>query len=369
MYRLVLGMMIGLVLITSCGSQSNSRDATLPAPVATIIPATLTPTVTPLPTATMTMDEAMYPFTIEGLRQHKYQSGKLRVLETLLQTDLFIRYLIEYPSEGLRITGVMQVPVAGDPPFPVIVMNHGFFARGDYTSGDGTDRAAEFLNRRGYLTLSSDYRSWGESDLGPSLYYSGLVIDVINMLNAIPSIAQADPERIGMWGHSMGGGVTIKVLTIDPRLKAAVLYSPVSADFDDLLHRWGLGCFGDVYAGELQLGCNSSDIVPLDLPPDLLQAYYDSSTDPEMLREVSPLYHLELVSTPVQIHYGVEDGRDYSGTPPEWSKKLYDGLKNADKEVRLFGYDKAGHSFIGDNWFAFMERSAQFFDERVKNAQ
>ena len=114
-------------------------------------------------------------------------------------------------------------------------MNHGFFSRYIYASGDGTDRAAEFLNRHGYLTLSSDYRSWGDSDIGHSLFYSGLVIDVINLMNAIPSIPEADPERIGMWGHSMGGGVTFKVLTIDSRVKAAVLYSTVSADDADII--------------------------------------------------------------------------------------------------------------------------------------
>ena len=104
--------------------------------------------------------------------------------------------MIEYPSDGLTITGIMQIPKNGRKPFPVIVMNHGFFSRFAFNSGDGTDRAAEFLNRRGYLTISSDYRSWGGSDIGPSLFYSGLVIDVINLLNSIPSIPEADYEMI-----------------------------------------------------------------------------------------------------------------------------------------------------------------------------
>ncbi len=205
---------------------------------------TPTPTVTPPPTATKTMEQALYPYTIKGLLNHDYESGRIRIRETLLETENFTRYLIEYPSDGLTITGIMQIPTVGEPPYPVIMMNHGFFSRTVYSSGDGTDRAAEFLNRRGYLTLASDYRSWGDSDTGKSLFYSGLAIDVINLMNAIPSIPEADPERIGMWGHSMGGGVTLKVLTLDPRIKAAVLYSPVSADFADIIERWGPGCLG-----------------------------------------------------------------------------------------------------------------------------
>ncbi len=46
---------------------------------------------------------------------------------------------------------------------------------------------------------------------GESLFYSGLAIDVINLMNALESFPEADVERIGMWGHSMGGGVTLKV--------------------------------------------------------------------------------------------------------------------------------------------------------------
>jgi dipeptidyl aminopeptidase/acylaminoacyl peptidase len=289
----------------------------------------------------------------------------MSVHETLLETDVFTRYSIEYPSDGLNITGILQIPKTGKPPFPVIVMNHGFFSRYIYSSGDGTDRAAEFLNRRGYLTVSSDYRSWGNSDTDVSLFYSGLAIDVINLINALPSIPEADANRIGMWGHSMGGGVTLKVLTVDSRIKAAILYSSVSADFSDIIGRWGTGCLGDVLQGEATVGCNSSDILPEDSPQDLIDAYFKVSDDSEMLEAVSPLFHLDLVTAPVQITYGTEDGKVSNGTPPEWSKKMYQGFIDAKKDAQIFGYEGT-HSLLADEWFAFMERSAQFFDKYVR---
>jgi dipeptidyl aminopeptidase/acylaminoacyl peptidase len=360
---------IPVPVLTPTGKPPTATKTTAP---------TLTPTITPRPTATLTYEQAIQPYTIEGLRLRKYQSGTITVSGILEQTKDFTRYLINYPSDGLTIVGIMQIPAQGKPPFPVIVMNHGFFARTVYVSGDGTDRAAEFLNKRGYLTISSDYRSWGQSDYGPSLYYSGLAIDVVNLLNAIPSIPEADASRVGLWGHSMGGGVTMKVLTIvggqpaariKSTVRAAVLYSTVSADQADVLARWGLGCFGDVLAGEAMVGCNSSDIVPLDLPQELLDAYYKSSTDPATLREISPIYHLDVVTAPVQIHYGTRDGEAYSGTPPEWSKKLYQAFLDAGKFAKLFAYEGERHSFIGDAWFAFMEETARFFDEYVKNAK
>ena len=353
-----------LVFLAACSSASTVNQ--FPTLSVAIVPDTPTPSVTPPPTATRTTKQALYPFTIKGLLNHDFKSGRIVIRETLLETENFTRYLIAYPSDGLTITGILQIPVVGDPPYPVIVMNHGFFSRTVYSSGDGTDRAAEFLNRRGYLTVSSDYRSWGDSETGESLFYSGLAIDVINLMNAIPSIPEADPDRIGMWGHSMGGGVTLKVLTLDPRIKAAVLYSSVSADFTDIIERWGPGCLGDVYEGEIAFGCNSSDVLPLDLPGDLIDSYLKSVYDPDMLEAVSPLYHFDLVNAPIQIDYGTEDGLVSSGTPPEWSKKMYEGFIDADKDAQIFAYEGEKHSFIGDPWFVFMARSAQFFDKYVR---
>jgi dipeptidyl aminopeptidase/acylaminoacyl peptidase len=335
------------------------------AAIATVTPSPI-PTPTFTPSATPTTEELIFPFTIEGLRQHEYQSGEIHIRSTLDENEFYRTYLIDYPSDGLTITGVMQIPV-GEGQFPVIVLNHGFFSRSAFYSGDGTDRAAAFLAKRGYITLASDYRSWGESDIGESFFYSGLVIDVINLLNAIPSIPQADAERIGMWGHSMGGSVTMKVLTIDARVKAAVLYSTVSADQVDIINRWGIGCFGDIAQGELIVGCNSSDIIQDDLPLSMQSAYRFAANDAETLKRVSPLYYLDAVNIPIQIHYGTEDGKVFSGTPPEWSVKLTQALRDAGKEAEMLRYDGERHSFIGQPWFDFMERTLRFFDKYVKN--
>jgi uncharacterized protein len=355
------------IVIAACQTVPVSSSPTLPpsqVPVKTVTPSPI-PTITFTPTATPTIEELIFPYTVEGLRQHDFQSGDIHIRSTLDENDKFTMYLIDYPSDGLRITGVMQIP-AGEGPFPVIVMNHGFFSRSAYNSGDGTDRASAFLAGHGYITLASDYRSWGDSDVGNSFFYSGLVIDVINLINAIPSIEQADEDRIGMWGHSMGGGVTMKALTIDSRIKAAVLYSPVSADFVDIIDRWGPGCFGDIAQGELIVGCNSSDVIPEDLPREMQDAYRFAASDADMLRKISPFHYLDDVTVPIQIHYGMEDGEYLSGTPPQWSVKLTQGLRDAGKDVELLQYEGEGHSFIGQPWFDFMGRTLRFFDKHVK---
>lgn len=375
-------LLIGIMLAACQSSPSIALPAT--PPPSQLATKTITPS--PIPTLTFThsptptIEELIFPYTIEGLRQHDYQSGKIHIRSTLDKNDSFTTYLIDYPSDGLTITGVMQIPV-GAGPFPVIVLNHGYFNRSAYHAGDGTDRAAAFLAQHGYITIASDYRSWGGSDVGNSFFYSGLVIDVINLLYAIPSISEADPSRIGMWGHSMGGGVTIKVLAvlggrvapsdseqgIKTTVDAAVLYSPVSADEVDVIQRWGIGCFGDIARGEQIIGCNSSDIIPNTLPLNLRSAYRFAANDATTLKLVSPINYLDAINIPIQIHYGTEDGKVLSGTPPEWSVKLTQALRDDGKHVQLIGYEGEKHSFIGQPWFDLMQRTLRFFDKNVKN--
>ena len=355
------------IVIAACQPIPVSLPSTIPptqVSVESVTPSPI-PTITFTPSPTPTNEELIFPFTIDGLRQHDFKSGSVHIRSIFDENDKFTTYLIDYPSDGLTITGVMQIPI-GEGPFPVILMNHGFFSRSVYNSGDGTDRAAAFLAEHGYITLASDYRSWGDSEVGSSFFYSGLVIDVINLINAIPSIEQADPERIGIWGHSMGGGVTMKVLAVDDRVKAAVLYSPVSADDADIIARWGLGCFGDIAQGELIVGCNSSDVIPDDLPQNVQEAYRFAASDADTLRKIAPFYHLEDINIPIQIHYGTEDGKYLSGTPPQWSVKLTQALRDAGKQAELLQYEGEGHSFIGQPWFDFMTRTLRFFDRYVK---
>ncbi|MBI5953629.1 MAG: hypothetical protein HY865_18395 [Chloroflexi bacterium] len=64
--------------------------------------------------------------------------------------------------------------------------------------------------------------------------------------------------------------------------------------------------------------------------------------------------------------YGTEDGKTSAGTPPEWSKKMCEGLVEAGVDAKLYAHTGKGHSFRDNEWFAFMERSSQFFDRHVK---
>lgn len=361
-------LILALISLCACQAQPTLLPALTPAPSLTKAPpavaitpaATKKPTATSLPKPTPTPG-LIYPYTIAGLREREYPAGRIQVGEpTALSAD-FTRYPIGYQSDGLTISGEMQVP-PGAGPFPVIVMNHGYYDFSNYRSGDGTRLVAEALNRHGYLTIAPDYRGYGQSDEGASLFHTGFVVDVMHLLKAISSLPQADPGRIGVWGHSMGGGITTKVLAIEPSVRAAVLFAPNSADDGDLIARWGYGCIPQVNI----LHCNPAEILTPDLPDDLLQAYQEAASNPDLRRQVAPYFHLEAIQTPIQIHIGEADGGPPETTPPVWSYKLYEALVAAGKPAELFTYPGQGHSFSGAGRELFLERIIAFYDQYLK---
>ena len=289
---------------------------------------------------TLPEDHPLYAHTLAGLRARDFPGGEIEVRQLMAEGAAFNRYYISYPSDGLTITGIMQVP-HGEGPFPVAVLLHGYIDRHLYAAGADTWQAAGYLNQFGYLTIAPDYRSWGGSDADTSLFHMGLVADTLNLLSSLPSLPQADPEKVVLWGHSMGGGIATKVLVLDDRPLAAVLYAPNSPDDADLIARWGPGCRPGVPL-VTNSECNPGDYLADTMPPALMEAYFAAAADPAFLRHVSPLYQLDDIGAPVQIHIGTADGGELNGTPPEWSDKLYTALLAADREVSFYSYPAKG---------------------------
>jgi len=326
-----------------------------------VTPTPPAPSISKTPSIPILVSHPMAEYTIEGLRGRAYPGGAIQVRSVLTATNSFTRYYIDYPSDELTITGIMQVP-RGEGPFPVIILNHGYIPRDKYWSGADTWNAAQYLNRHGFLTIAPDFRSWGESDVGNSFFSTGQVIDTLNLISSLSSVPEADPARVGMWGHSMGGGVTTKAITIDPRIKAAVLYAPVSADDAEVLARWGTGCKGG-QPDEVDEECAGAEVLTSDIDEHLHLAYRSVLNDPQIVYQVSPINYFNAVAAPVQIHIGSAD----TTTPPEWSEAINRTLQEAGKETEYYVYPGQEHTFEGEQWRLFMERVTQFFDRHLTN--
>lgn len=277
------------------------------------------------------------------MRAQVFPGGAVEITNYWEETDAFTRYLITYPSEDpasgerLTISGMMAVP-KGQGPFPVVILNHGYIPQSRFWSGSDTYDASTFLASRGFLTISPDFRGLGRSDSGDNLFRTGWAIDIINLISSLPSIRQADPTRVGLWGHSLGGSATARVMVVDPRVKASVLYAPVSADDQELLRSRGLS------------GRPDSD-------DPRRRDYGIVARHPDFVALTSPIKHLDLVQGPVQIHQGTADRT----TPSRWARAIRDGLKQAGKDVEYFDYPGQGHAFRGESWSQFMERITDFY--------
>ncbi len=142
MKRYLLSLLVTLLTLSGC--QVGRKPAAMASATADAAAAKSPTQQAQFATSTPSAAELMAPYTLAGLRQHSFQSGAIRISKELDKSDVFTRYLISYGSDGLNINGIMQIPAQGHAPFPVIIMDHGFFDRREYRSGDGTDRAAEY---------------------------------------------------------------------------------------------------------------------------------------------------------------------------------------------------------------------------------
>ena len=79
-------------------------------------------------------------------------------------------------------------------------------------------------------------------------YYRGTYMDCVRGVDFLDSRAEVDSERIGVWGFSQGGGLSLSTASLDHRVRAAVAGVPWMCNFPvgagltshpyDELHDW-----------------------------------------------------------------------------------------------------------------------------------
>jgi dipeptidyl aminopeptidase/acylaminoacyl peptidase len=324
----------------------STESATLPPPsVATIvaIPTTiLVPSIQPSATVSPTPDPYA-GLTINDLLARPYGDGTLEIEEIMAENSSFTRYLITYPSDGVKVYGFMNVPT-GDGPFPVIIALHGYIEPERYNTLDYTTGYADALARAGFLVLHPNLRGYQPSEDGPNLFRVGMAIDVLNLIGILKkqagqpgSLEVVDASRIGLWGHSMGGGISTRVMTVSPDVKAVVLYGAMSGD-DQKNYERIFNVFSEGTRG----------IEELNAPP-------------EAFLRISPINYLDLIQAAISIHHGDSD----TEVPVEWSEDLCERLKGLGKQVECFIYPGQPHTFIGEGDDIFIDSMIDFFNQEL----
>ena len=329
---------------------SPSAAATSASPTPSATPsATSTPGPTPSPT-TAKPSAKPNPISVQALIEKKYDGRGLRLGRQLGSTSAYKRYLVSYRGDGLRLTGVMNVPT-GKGPFPVLVLNHGYIDPDIYVAGQGFAREQDYLARRGFVVLHIDYRNHAGSDNDPDADYElrlGYAVDAVNAVKAVKSskLPFLDRDRVGMMGRSMGGNVTMNALVAQPDLvDAAVLYATTSSLAEENWRQFSQD------APDRQ-GTNRRIARTYGLPED----------NPKFWLAASPRPYLGRVTAPVLLHHGTADDT----CPPRWARSATGALKSARKDVTLRWYEGQSHRMEGAAFARSIDRTADFFSENLK---
>ncbi len=298
---------------------------------------------------TSTQTQSFHAVSLPALMQKEFDGRDLTLGKILSANESYTRYYITYKSGELTISGIMNVPT-GTPPlggFPVLILNHGHIDVSIYTNGRGLKREQDYLARQGFVVIHPDYRNHAESDKDPQAETSlrlGYAEDVINGIYAVKnsSLGFLNKEKIGMLGHSMGGGVAINTMVVKPDLvKAFVLYAPVSSNYEQNFERW-------------------TTRRP-ELATKVVELYGSPTTSPEFWKNVSAKNFLQNAVSPVLIFHGTRD----DSVPYEWSTDLTSTLQTLNKEVSLITFEGEAHEF-GPKWTSFMQQSSAFFNSHLK---
>jgi dipeptidyl aminopeptidase/acylaminoacyl peptidase len=292
------------------------------------------------------------------MRGQTYPGSEISLEETLLPGANYDRYLASYQSEGNKIYALLTVPRGERPPegWPVIIFNHGFIPPDVYRTGEHYEAHVDSLARHGYIVICSDYRGHGDSEGGASGGYDSpaYTVDVLNALASIKQFPDADPRRIGMWGHSMGGQITLRAMVVSDEIKAGVIWAGVVSSYPDLLARW------------------RRDAGPTRTPdPErphrgwrhrLVAAHGTPEENPEFWASISPNSYVADLSGPLQMHHGEAD----EIVPVELSELLEAEIQAVGLPVDLWVYEEDDHNLTDSFAFA-MRISVQFFDRHVKD--
>ncbi|MBI3981124.1 alpha/beta fold hydrolase [Candidatus Microgenomates bacterium] len=295
-----------------------------------------------------------FPFqelTIPYLRNRNYQSA-LGTMDQAYETTNYIGYLTSYNSDGLKINGLLTIPKGETPSggWPAIVFLHGYIPPTQYQTLERYTDYVDYIARNGFVVFKVDLRGNGQSEgmPGGAYYSSDYIIDTLNAYAALASSNLINPQKIGLWGHSMAGNVVLRSFAVKPDIPAVVIWAGAGYTYLDL-RQYRISDAS--YRPPQLITQRSRDRQRLN---DL---YGSPSAESTFWQQVAPTNYLTDLKGAIQLNHAADD----DVVSVEYSRNL-NQLLNETAVIHEFNeYESGGHNITGASFTQAMQKTVEFF--------
>jgi len=258
------------------------------------------------------------------------------------------RILFDYTNkDGVRLQGTLAVPDTYEPgqKLPMLVQFYEKYSqnlhRYEHPVFRDTPQLAKYVSN-GYLAMQPDVH------FNTRTTHDDMLDCVEAAVKKVIEMGYADPEHIGLHGHSFGGGGASFIATRSKMFAAiAAGAAPINlaGEFNILFHGSGQNNHQyDIY-GQGRYGTNPYD-------------------DFELYRQQSPITHVRTMDTPLLYFHGTDDGSvEYNQ-----GMEFYNALRFNGKKIIFASYPGQGHHLSKhENRVDYQTRMEQFFDHYLKD--
>lgn len=266
-------------------------------------------------------EKPLQQYTFQNLRTQEFQTRTIKVEKEISKELEFASFQFSYDALGRKMTGQINFPTIITDETPVIVMVRGYVPHEIYSTGVGTKNGAAAFAKAGFITIAPDFFGYGESDPEPEDSWQARFEKPIAIIELIKTIREKgiplDDEgtvqktnKIGLWGHSNGGQISLSTLAITKEPIPTSLWAPVVAPFP-----YSVMYFSDEDQDEGKG----------------MRLWVSQLEDDYELRDFSFTQFLNGIAGPIQLHHGSAD----EAAPQIWSDEFVIKLKN-ENERRAF---------------------------------
>jgi dienelactone hydrolase len=179
------------------------------------------------------------------------------------------------------------------------------------------------------------------------------VIDTLNADAALSSTNFVNAKKIGLWGHSMAGNVTLRAEAVHPDIPALVIWAGAGYSYEDLTKykitdpsydRSSTNTFNSGKRGQIRKLYGN---------PDLRKPFWHDMAATSFLTDIKGA---------IEVHQAVDDDVVNIG----YSRDLKSILDKTVVSHEFYEYPTGGHNITDPSFEVAMQRTVDFYNKYLK---